>query len=74
MSAVHEISFAELKSRAQFGPVLERYNIEFTRKSNKLVARCPFHEDRTPSLKIEPYRGTHGFTASAARPRATSSL
>jgi DNA primase len=62
MSAVHEIPFAELKARAQFGPVLERYNVEFTRKgSDKLVVRCPFHDDRTPSLKIEPYRGTPRF-------------
>lgn len=61
MSAVHEIPFAELKARAQFGPVLERYNVEFTRKGHKLVARCPFHHDHTPSLKIEPYRGTLRF-------------
>ena len=61
MSAVHEIPFTELKARAQFGPVLERYNVEFTRKGDKLVARCPFHTDHTPSLKIEPYRGTLRF-------------
>jgi DNA primase len=61
MSAVHQIPFVELNARAQFGPVLERYNVEFTRKGGKLVARCPFHEDRTPSLKIEPYRGTPRF-------------
>ena len=61
MSAVHEIPFAELKSHAQFEPVLERYNVEFTRKGGKLVARCPFHQDRTPSLKIEPYRGALRF-------------
>lgn len=37
--------------------VFSRYGIDLRRAGRDFVARCPFHEDRRPSLRISPIKG-----------------
>ncbi len=38
--------------------VLEREGLTLRRAGRELVARCPFHEDRRPSFRVNPKKGT----------------
>jgi len=59
----HWVSFDELKSRVNIKDVLTHYALmqETTEKPSKrgmeLRLRCPFHEDKTPSLSINAETG-----------------
>jgi hypothetical protein len=37
--------------------VVQRCGIELRRTGRELVGRCPFHDDRRPSLRVHPERG-----------------
>lgn len=44
-----------------------RYGVELKKRGNGFVARCPFHEDETPSLSVTPAKGLwHCFGCGAA--------
>jgi DNA primase len=47
----------ELKSRIDISNLVSRY-VALTSRGERKVARCPFHEDRNPSLVLYPESGT----------------
>jgi DNA primase len=56
-----------IKAASDLGAVLSERGIELTKKGRVLVARCPFHEERTASFTITPAKGLyHCFGCGAA--------
>jgi DNA primase catalytic core len=56
-----------IKSANDLAAVLAEHGIEVRKKGRVLVARCPFHEERTASFTITPARGLyHCFGCGAA--------
>ena len=57
------VSFDELKSRVSIRDVLTHYGLsqgtaeKHTKRGIELRLRCPFHEDKTPSLSISAETG-----------------
>ena len=45
------VDFKLVKKEADFRAVLDHYGIEYTEKGEELGARCPFHEDSSPSFR-----------------------
>jgi len=39
-------------------PILQREGVELMRKGRALWARCPLHQDKTPSFKVAPHLQT----------------
>ena len=50
------MTISEIKKALKIEEVLQYYKVELT-KSN--MARCPFHEDKTPSLQVYPETNTY---------------
>ena len=48
----------EIKLRAPIEDVVRERVPELRRRGSLYEARCPFHEERTPSFKVSPERGT----------------
>jgi len=46
------IDFRHVKEQSSFEPVLAHYGIETTGRGEERRARCPFHDDRKPSLTV----------------------
>ena len=56
-----------IKGANELSSVVAERGIEVKKKGRVLVARCPFHEERTPSFTITPSRGLfHCFGCGAA--------
>jgi DNA primase catalytic core len=56
-----------IKSANELGAVVAEHGIEVRKKGRVLVARCPFHEERTASFTITPAKGLfHCFGCGAA--------
>ena len=56
-----------IKGASDLAAVLAERGIELRKKGRVLVARCPFHEERTPSFTVTPGRGLyHCFGCGAA--------
>jgi DNA primase len=56
-----------IKAASDLGAVLSERGIQLTKKGRVLVARCPFHEERTASFTITPAKGLyHCFGCGAA--------
>jgi DNA primase catalytic core len=56
-----------IKAANELGAVLSERGIQLTKKGRVLVARCPFHEEKTPSFTITPAKGLfHCFGCGAA--------
>src|SRR6266568_4246921 len=56
-----------IKAANELGAVLAERGIQLRRKGRVLVARCPFHEEKTPSFTITPSKGLfHCFGCGAA--------
>jgi len=59
------VSFDELKNRVSFKDVLTHYALMHgiiekpTKRGMELRLRCPFHEDKTPSLSINTETGKY---------------
>ena len=59
------VSFDELKNRVSFKEVLTHYALmqgtmeKPTKRGMELRLRCPFHEDKTPSLSINAETGKY---------------
>ncbi len=48
----------EVKLRAPIEEVVRELVGDLTKRGKLWEARCPFHEERTPSFKVDPARGT----------------
>ena len=47
------IDFREIKEQVRFEPILERYQLRLKpTRGHELSGRCPFHEDRQPSFRV----------------------
>jgi DNA primase len=60
-------ALVELKDRLPIEEVVRSYVPTLKRQGALWVACCPFHEEKTPSFKVDPRRGTwHCYGACAA--------
>jgi DNA primase catalytic core len=51
-----EVDLDQLKKDTAILDVLERYGVLAERQGNKFMALCPFHEDKNPSLSVDPLK------------------
>ncbi|HMG00011.1 MAG TPA: CHC2 zinc finger domain-containing protein, partial [Gemmatimonadaceae bacterium] len=54
MARIPEAEIERLKSEVSLARLVEAKGVALARHGADLVGRCPFHEDRTPSLVISP--------------------
>src|SRR5580700_9869195 len=54
MARIPEEVIERLKEEVSLQRVVELAGVELRKQGKDLVGRCPFHEDRTPSLVISP--------------------
>jgi DNA primase len=47
----------QIKKEHPIAEVLERYGVRLTGRGRSLTGRCPFHDDRHPSLSVSPDKG-----------------
>ena len=52
--ALPESDIERLKNEISLQRLVEAQGIELTRHGADLLGRCPFHDDRTPSLVVSP--------------------
>jgi len=50
--ATRSIDFAEIKERASFANIFDRYGIEYPRAESQVLIQCPFHDDTHPSCSV----------------------
>ena len=56
-----------IKGASDLAAVMAERGIELRKKGRVLVARCPFHEEKTPSFTVTPAKGLyHCFGCGAA--------
>src|SRR5262249_22960611 len=48
------LDFKAIREAADFETILERCGIRTTHEGPELVALCPFHSDKRPSLRVNP--------------------
>ncbi len=56
MARVAEAEVERLKAEVSLVSLVQTYGVELRKAGADLVGRCPFHEDRTPSLVVTPAR------------------
>jgi len=54
MARIPEVELERLKREVSVERLVQAAGVELTRRGADLVGRCPFHEDRTPSLVVTP--------------------
>ena len=54
MARIPNSEVERLKQEVSLEPLVEARGIELKRHGANLIGRCPFHEDRTPSLVVSP--------------------
>lgn len=54
MARIPDDVLARLKAEVSVQRLVEGVGVELRRQGNDLVGRCPFHEDKTPSLLVTP--------------------
>lgn len=54
MARIPEADIERLKNEISLQRLVEAQGIELTRHGADLLGRCPFHDDRTPSLVVSP--------------------
>src|SRR5437899_11696520 len=63
-------AFAEVKANVDLGKVVQEH-VRLTKRNKDFWGLCPFHEEDSPSFKVNPQM--QSCTASAASARATFS-
>ena len=67
MARIPDAELERLKSEVSLERLAEAHGVTFTRHGADLIGRCPFHEDKTPSLVITPGKNLwHCFGACQA--------
>ncbi len=51
------VDFKAVKEAADFAVVLARTGVQAKQEGAELVAHCPFHDDKRPSLRVNPKKG-----------------
>jgi DNA primase len=54
MARIPDEEIERLKKEIPIERLVTGFGIELKRRGAELIGRCPFHEDRTPSLVISP--------------------
>ena len=54
MARIPSSEVDRLKSEVSLQRLVEARGIELRRHGADLIGRCPFHDDRTPSLVVSP--------------------
>src|SRR5262245_63141255 len=54
MARIPNVEVERLKDEVSLQRLVEARGIELRRQGADLIGRCPFHEDRTPSLVVSP--------------------
>ena len=54
MARIPEEEIERLKEEVSLQRLVEQAGVELRRQGKDLVGRCPFHEDRSPSLVVSP--------------------
>lgn len=54
MARIPEAEVERLKQEVSLERLVEARGIEFKKHGADLIGRCPFHDDRTPSLVVSP--------------------
>jgi DNA primase len=49
--------FAAIKAAADLVAVIEAHGVELKKEGRDYVGLCPFHDDKTPSLRVTPGKG-----------------
>jgi DNA primase len=52
-----KLDFAEIKKSTDLAAVIRSYGIELKKSGRDYVGLCPFHDDKTPSLRVTPSKG-----------------
>jgi len=58
-SFLEEFEKEELKRRVDIVALFASFGVDLTRKGKSYVGRCPWHEDRTPSLSVDREKGLY---------------
>jgi DNA primase/DNA-binding transcriptional ArsR family regulator len=64
---VSKAGIERIKAANELGAVVTERGVELRKKGRVLVARCPFHDEKTPSFTVTPAKGLfHCFGCGAA--------
>ena len=67
MTQTHDVDFSFVRKHADFGKVLAHYGIETSGRGEQVKGRCPFHDDRKPSLTVNTDKNLfHCFACEAS--------
>lgn len=63
---VDPVVIREIKEHVDLRELIEGYGIQLRQRGHEFVGRCPFHEDKQPSLHVNPSKGLwHCFGCNA---------
>ena len=54
MARIPDAELSRLKRETPLGPLVEQSGVQLEKRGADLIGRCPFHEDKTPSLVVSP--------------------
>ena len=54
MARISDDQIARLKAEVSLERLVEQFGVELNKHGADLIGRCPFHDDKTPSLVISP--------------------
>ena len=57
MATIPEATIEEVKARTDLGDLVASYGVQVRHAGSRLVACCPFHNEKTPSFSIDVARG-----------------
>jgi len=56
---LEELEKDELKKKTDLVALFESFGVSLTKKGSSYMGRCPFHDDRNPSLSVDPVKGLY---------------
>lgn len=59
MGGITDSTLDEIKSRIDLGDLIASYGIALRHSGSRLVACCPFHNEKTPSFSIDTAKGLY---------------
>lgn len=57
MAYIPEAEISRIKSQCDIVTLIQSYGVELKRQGKTWVGRCPWHDDKTPSLVVTPEKG-----------------
>ncbi len=56
---LEELEKDELKKKTDLAALFQSFGIDLTKKGASYMGRCPFHDDKNPSLSVDPVKGLY---------------